>query len=149
MSAAIWISPYGKIYDVTTTHIDFVFTNPEKFGMTEEEIRETYKKHKEVLGTEGKAREEILLNVLNAGWIRGRYNRDGWHIQLKRLNGKAKNNIIDWLLTSDGTDKGKYTPLIIMPEMGSMCEVTVSDFLADKVASRKKKITKYCYPLHR
>jgi hypothetical protein len=144
-SPAIWISPYGRVYDVGISHVKFVFDNPDKFGLTEEDIRAAYERHGERLGIEGKAREEILLGLLRDGWIRARYNRDGWHIQLNRLNRDTKESIRSWLEIKDGSDKHLPTPLIIMPEFGLMTEATVEDFMMDRVAKKGKKI-RYMYP---
>ncbi|MBI5805806.1 hypothetical protein HZA73_07150 [candidate division TA06 bacterium] len=73
---AYWISPRGRIIPVTgqvVTHIRAVIKNPARFGLSREAILEAYKRHREPLGLEGKARQEIMAGLLRKGWIRLRY----------------------------------------------------------------------------
>jgi hypothetical protein len=60
-------------YEVLTTHIDFVIKHTELFHVSLEEIKGIFKKHKEHLGFEGKAREEIFTELFRKGWIRVRH----------------------------------------------------------------------------
>ena len=61
--AAFWINPKGNIYRVAITHIKDVIRFPNKFGLSIRDIQKVFDKHDEPLGHEGKAREEILLNL--------------------------------------------------------------------------------------
>jgi hypothetical protein len=70
MNAAYWISPKGEIIYVKTNHIAEVIENPEKFGFTIEFIEYVYKHYNEKIGTEGKAREQLMIALFNQGWIR-------------------------------------------------------------------------------
>jgi hypothetical protein len=57
-----------------------VIADPEKFGLTIEEIRAAYAMHGERIGVEGEARKELLLRIINHGWIRIRRYRDYWSV---------------------------------------------------------------------
>ena len=94
---AFFISPKGKIIPVPVRHIVAIAKNPEMFGLTLDEIKEIYAKHKEAVGWEGYARNEIILDLLKNEWIRIRFfNRSGtWRIQIfEDLNGLLKKNIL-------------------------------------------------------
>ena len=73
----------SKIYPISI-HIQYIIQNPEKFKTSKEELKKTYKKFKEPFGFEGKARGEIITNVMKDGWLRVRHNKgrnDHWSIQ--------------------------------------------------------------------
>jgi hypothetical protein len=70
---AHWISPAGEVLPVQRKHINEVITNPSRFGMSREQIEEVYARHHEPLGLEGKAREEIIVTLVDRGWIRVRH----------------------------------------------------------------------------
>jgi hypothetical protein len=95
---AYWISPYGKIKPVDTRHINEIYDNPEAFGFTIEEINKIYKKYKEKPRIEGKARDEIILSLLDRGWIRIRnYVRaNSWSINVNKLDQKHQELLYDW-----------------------------------------------------
>ena len=54
------------------THIGYICSHLQSFGLTKEDIEEVYSKYNEPVETEGKARDEILKKVLKDGWIRVR-----------------------------------------------------------------------------
>jgi len=73
----------SKIYPISI-HIDYIIKNPEKFNTSKEELKKIYKKFKEPFGFEGKARGEIMTNIMKDGWLRVRQLRtpvDMWTIQ--------------------------------------------------------------------
>jgi len=96
---AFSISPTGEILSVER-HIQLIIENPDIFGYTKQEILDLYNKYHEDLGQEGKAREEIINQVIKKGWIRVRkYDRpEYWSINVyfltkdvvKRLENLAK-----------------------------------------------------------
>ncbi len=90
--AAYWLSPSGDIIPVDELHITMVLKNPEKFRRTKKELQEVYDKHKEPYGLEGKARAEIMSDIIKDGWIRVRYvpRNDFFTAQVNRLNEKTK-----------------------------------------------------------
>ncbi len=77
MIYAFWIIPKKYLNTAQTpvptveiTHIDFVIQNPEMFGLTLDQIQETYDKYGEKLRFEGKARDEIIYDLLQKGFVR-------------------------------------------------------------------------------
>ena len=54
---------WGTSIPITTTHIGFILNNSKTFGFTKEYIISIYDKNKEKIGTEGKAREELIKNI--------------------------------------------------------------------------------------
>jgi hypothetical protein len=111
-----WISPDGEVLEVTR-HIDYVKQNPEKFELSQDDIRDFYKKYNERPGIEGKAREDILIHAIEAGWVRARYFGDGWHIQIKGLDPTTKSNLAKWAEDVRGERRPDYaratTPVFI------------------------------------
>lgn len=96
-TVAYWISPKGEIVNVVNNHIDVVIKNPSKFGLTLDSIQSLYDYHHEPLGSEGKAREEIIIDLVKRGWIRVRRYRDGYSVNVARISNKqSKDNIFDW-----------------------------------------------------
>lgn len=79
-----WIKE-DKIYDLTEgVHVKFIIEHPDLFELTERTIRNIYKKHEEIYGSEGKASEELVKTAESKGWIQvSRYPRktDRWSIQ--------------------------------------------------------------------
>ena len=97
LSPAYFISPNGKILYVGTNHIDGIIRMPKKFGLTRDYIKSVYKKYDERLGQEGKAREEIIIEIVNKGWVRiRRYGDAFWSINVKKWNPKIKSYIEQW-----------------------------------------------------
>lgn len=108
ISQAYWLSPKGKIYDVNISHIDYIFKNPEIFKLTTEKIKEIYRKHKEPFGWEGKARKEILIDVMKRGWVRIRdYKDKGWSVEVWELDNYAKELIYNWAAKVKGLLENK------------------------------------------
>ncbi|MEI8355180.1 MAG: hypothetical protein WCG31_03645 [Deltaproteobacteria bacterium] len=84
---AYWIHIKGYVVPVPMTHIEAVILTPELFGYTRELIQEIYARHGEPMPIEGKARLEIMLNLIKVGWIRLRYNKrqDLWVVELHTI----------------------------------------------------------------
>lgn len=96
-SHAYWLSPKGKIYNVDTKHIHFVRDNLELFKLTQDKYQEYYKKHKEPFGWEGKAREEIFIQVMSRGWCRIRdYANKGWSVEVWEMDNYTKDLLFKW-----------------------------------------------------
>lgn len=100
---------YNKqIFEVTTSkHIDWIIKYPEKFGLTEQDIKSIYDKHNEKIGFEGKAREELIRMAISKGWIRIRHYvrpHDYWSIQYSdyRRQKKAIRDCIENLILDMG-----------------------------------------------
>ncbi len=117
---AYWISNLGEVVEVGTNHINMVIKNPKKFGYTTDQIKDVYDKYDERMGQEGKAREEIILNLVNHGWIRvRRYNNKGYSVNINKMTKKVKDILFDWAdkLLNTGIkgmkEKDKYIPVNI------------------------------------
>ena len=99
---AYWISPTGKIFDVEYLHIVEILNSPEKFGLTRNEVEAVHKKHNEPYGSEGKARDEIMIDLIEDGWMRVRYipKQDSWTVQLdaRSIHQVPKEKIADFLM---------------------------------------------------
>lgn len=75
----------NKIHDVTSgSHVMFLIEHPELFEITTDTIRNSYRKHHETIGAEGKARDKLVRLAALKGWIRIRHYskpKDYWSIQ--------------------------------------------------------------------
>lgn len=70
-----WISPAGSIIPlVDGGHIETVWSQPEKFGYKPGDVETIYKKHNEIVGTDGNARDEIMIKLWKDGFMRVNYN---------------------------------------------------------------------------
>lgn len=69
---------------------------PDKFGFNKDFIEFVYNNYGERIGTEGKAREQIMLSLFNEGWIRIRQYKQFWSINVKKFSGKARTYITLW-----------------------------------------------------
>jgi hypothetical protein len=112
-----------------TSHIDLVIKHPEKFLLTKKDIEDTYKKHKEPIGLEGKAREEILSNLIKQGWVRIRYipKTDSFTVQLNRIDKRKKDQIASFADQALKGIKGK--------KYNKSTDVKVLDLNADVLGS--------------
>ena len=94
---AFFISPESEIIPVPDRHIVAIVNEPDLFGLTMEEISKRFAKHKETIGWEGYARNEIILELLETNWTRLRvFMRNGtWRLQVfTELNDTIKENIL-------------------------------------------------------
>ena len=115
LNEAYWISPRGKIIKVETTHIDIIIDHPDYFGYSLQDIKNIYDRYNEELGSEGQAREQILLNLFKHGWIRIRkYSRpDKWSVNVFQLNHKEKDYIRSWSLLMLKNKHSKFDDVIL------------------------------------
>ena len=95
---AWWISPEGKILALSKgeTHIGKVIENPQTFGYTLERIEKIYADYGEPMGSEYRAREQIIKDIFSKGWIRIRCHKTYYTIQFAALSGTAQDFIADW-----------------------------------------------------
>ncbi len=112
MTAAFWISPLGEILPVVTSHIAAVIEDPATFRMTLGQIEEVYSRHREPVGLEGHAREEILRGLLKRRCIRIREHRTHWSIQFSTASPKTLWRIRTWARTAlrRGIVQDRYAP---------------------------------------
>ena len=128
MSKAFFILPDGEIIDIgMNTHIEFVIKNPKMFNITKEQITELYKKHGEQIPVEGIARREIILDLLEQGFIRIRQYKTHWSISLKQWD-ESQFILSKWAyIATDIKNAGRYMPVIITTLNGSKFNYTVED----------------------
>lgn len=96
---AYWIDTNtNTTYPVPTKHIQMIFDFPERFGLTPEYIRNKFDDYDEPYRYEGRARRELINELLNAGWIRLRYDprRHEWKINHKMEEKKLKSYVKQW-----------------------------------------------------
>ncbi len=135
--AAFWINPEGLIYRVSITHIKDVIRFPNKFGLSIRDIQKVFNKHDEPLGHEGKAREEILLNLFKRNFIRIRkYKNMGYTVNVKKLTDKTKKYLYDWAskLLGTGIEGEKdytTTPVLFDVENSRQSPMTLGEIQKD------------------
>ena len=97
-SPAYWISPDNFVIPLPDTHIELIITNPEKFGISKDYVSKIYKKHKEPMGVEGNARNEIMTDLVHQGWIRMRLHPREmvWVAQVPKLDTVIGRRIESW-----------------------------------------------------
>jgi len=100
---AYWISKEGTVINVPMLHIDLVVNYSEKFGLTKQIIQNTFEKFNEPIGVEGKARHELMYNLIQKGWIRVRFTpkKSLWTIEINKLTKQSKNIIWDFFSNLD------------------------------------------------
>jgi len=91
--AGAWIAPTGELLKVDTFHIHDIIQNPAKFGTTREHIDALHAEYNEQVGQEGRAREALIIEALQKGWIRIRAYRNYWSFTVWDLSNKTKQNI--------------------------------------------------------
>lgn len=148
---AYWISPKNKTYNVPTKHIVFVVQNFELFGLTRETYNEYYDKYGERYGFEGKAREELFIDLFKKGWIRIREWADrGWSVELWEFDKWEKDCIFDWA-AKFGMNEAKFSTKKVnihiiklqqakKPQHQWLIETTINDILTGKILEKIKII---------
>jgi len=139
MCDAYWVSPFGEMLSVKSTHIEVVIKNPEVFGITRAYIKEVYKKYRETPGLEGKARDEIVEGLINKRWMRIRYDksRDYYIVGFKYFDEKQIDYIRKWgmgILALDEKFAAKKVYLNDMKDVLDTCTIKqlTSDYLYTK-----------------
>ena len=148
-SDGFWIAPSGDTIPCHTTHINMVFDSPEKFRYTKKEIKDLYDKFKEPYGMEGKAREQILIDLIRQGWIRVRYipTSDSFTAQLLKLNERNKNHLYSFaseaLKGINGKKYSKFSEIRIIDLKGNAIDTySLSDIANFKFKEGSIKIVK-------
>lgn len=124
ISVAFFLSPDGHVVHVPQNHISTVIADPERFGLTREEIEASYEENGERVGVEGKARREILLKIIADGWIRiRRYPNKCWSVTAASLTPVVQDRLRDWarkmLSGVDGfKEPDRYMPVRISTSQG-------------------------------
>lgn len=117
-STLYWINPYGKILkQANTTHIQAVTKNPSVFGVTRDWVEKIYAKYDESVGTEGRAREEILEYLFKQGYVRIRlYVNKYWSVTLSNFrNRRVKKALSKWAEDAvKDRSAGRFMPVRIL-----------------------------------
>ncbi len=148
---AYWINPAGKILPVDTNHIDKVIKNPDQYGLTEKEIEALYRSENETMGSEGKAREKIILSLIGKGWIRLRnYKRNGmWTANVPRLNKQSKDFLYQWAKTIVGLQPNVKYDIVKIDSPHQQLSASIQDiaddylYTVEEVMEKPKKDFKY------
>ncbi len=97
MKVAYWITPDYRVIQVKTSHIEVIIDHPEIFQVPLDVIAAAYAKFNEVMRTEGRAREEIIIAVVKKGFIRvRRYQRpreEYWSVNVNQINAASQEMI--------------------------------------------------------
>lgn len=135
--ASFFISPKGELVDTKGSHIETIIKFPEKFTLTKGYITSVHDKFNEKLTVEGKAREEIIKNLIEKGWIRiRRYPNKFWSIQAKTFSKKVKDYIGQWAQKIlEGVhgfkETDKYMLVVLTFSSGDKKQYTVEELSKD------------------
>ena len=148
---AYFIAPYGEIIPIGLgKHIDIIFENPNIFGYSKDYVKQLYKKYNEPLGFDGKAKKEIVRELLRKGWVRIRYvvNKDRFTVEYSRLTKRKADYIWDWAnkITNGELDNvSKYTGIVLIDESTSsiLINCIIEDILHGKYIFESKRKIKY------
>jgi hypothetical protein len=112
-----WVK--GKqIIDVGgNSHITVLWHSPDTFGLSDGMVKALYAKHRETIGIEGRAREELIKLAAANGWIRIRHYltpHDYWAVQFDSWNKREKEVVafIKWAIKKNiwsATDEIRFT----------------------------------------
>jgi hypothetical protein len=132
MRNAYWVSPVGEMLSVESTHIEAVVKNPEVFGITSAYIKEVYKKYRETVGLEGKARDEIVEGLINKRWIRIRYDKsqDYYIIGIKYFDKKQIDYLRKWAMDILALDERLAAKIVHLNDMKDVLETCNMEQLA-------------------
>jgi len=118
-TAAFFISPGGELIWVNDKHILTVIREPQRFGLTRDEIQAVYRAYGEKPGQEGKASKEILLKLIKKGWIRIRRYPERWKINSSILTPEIRARLSSWAVrilagVHEFKELDKYMPVVIV-----------------------------------
>jgi len=143
---AYWINPRGKILDIGMgTHINQIIKSPKSFGLTERYIRNVYEKFGEPMSLEGKAREQIMLEVIKDGFVRIRLvpNRF-WLVNANKYDRKLKKALSVWAGDAkDVKNAGKFMPVKIVTNSEVVSTYDVNDLYYEKHLNESDNISGY------
>lgn len=97
MGLGMWVTPNGKGEEISQTHISDIMHDPKKFGVTQERVMATFMKYGEQYGSEGKARDELIIIALKSGWVRIRNYRNYTSVVIWKLTDRVRRNLEQWV----------------------------------------------------
>ena len=137
---AYFIQPHGgQVIYVPHSHISLVISNPEKFHLNFDYVRAIYEKFGEKLGLEGRARREILLHLIDKGFIRIRKYKNYWKVSVKDLYmDKAALFLYRWAKSMIVATNDFHNEVIIEQKSGEVIKTDLKELAAYKFAGRQK-----------
>lgn len=139
---AYWINKRGKILDIGLgTHIDQVVKSPKSFGLTDRYVKNTYEKYGEPVGQEGKAREQIMLELIKDGFIRIRFVKNQfWIVNAHKWTPQVKKALSAWAEDAkDVRGAGKFMPVKIVTNFETVNQYDVNDLYYEKHLTESDK----------
>lgn len=137
---AYWIDPIGHILPIfdDEKHIGMILKKPSAFGLDINEIKMLYDAESEQLGDEGRAREKIIKELLQRGWIRIRHypRQDMFTVNVFQLKKKAKDNLYRWSKAMNELGR-KYSQVKIDTPTG-VIHSSVGDIANDALFTESK-----------
>lgn len=121
---AYWIDTNKNItYPVPTKHIQMIFDFPERFGLAPEYIRKKFDNYNEPYRYEGKARRELINELLDKEWIRLRYDsrRHEWKINHNMEDNKLNSFLQKWCIEYNILDDNPNFRYIGLDDKGIKC----------------------------
>jgi hypothetical protein len=137
---AYFIHPHeGQVIYVPHSHISLVISNPEKFRLNFDYIKTIYEKYGEKIGLEGRARREILLDLIDQGFIRIRKYKNHWKVNVKDLymNAAAK-FLYRWAKPMIGATNDFHIEVIIEQKNGEVIKTDLKTLSSYQFAGRPK-----------
>ena len=129
----------GQVIYVPHSHISLVISNPEKFNLNFDYIKTIYEKYGEKIGLEGRARREILLHLIDQGFIRTRKYKNRWKINVKDLYmDDAAIFLHRWAKSIIGATDDFYIEVIIEQGNGDVIETDLMKLASYQFAGRPK-----------
>ena len=135
-----WLSPTGDIATVATTHVAAIIDDPDLFGFTKDQVLDAYDRHDEQLYSEGRAREELILDAVRRGWIRIRRYRQYYSVTTRQLDEDTTDRLREWAtrLLDGGIDgyreQDRYADLVVTCIVTEeIIRISLDDLLSDPV----------------
>ena len=137
---AYFIHPYkGQVIYVPRSHISLVISNPEKFHLNFDYIKVTYEKYGEKIGLEGRARREILLHLIDRGFIRIRKYKNHWKVNVKDLYGNTAAIFLHrWAKSMIAAADDSQIEVIVEQTNGVVIETDLATLASYEFAGRPK-----------
>ena len=137
---AYFIHPYkGQVIYVPHSHISLVISNPEKFHLNFDHVKAIYDKYEEKIGLEGRARREILLDLIDQGFIRIRKYKNHWKVNVKDLYADTAAVFLHrWAKTMIAATDDLQIEVIIEQRNGVVMETDLPTLASYEFAGRPK-----------
>ncbi|HKK48174.1 MAG TPA: hypothetical protein VJ932_03715 [Alkalispirochaeta sp.] len=98
-----------------------ILAEPERFGMTRAAIDEIYTAQGEMIGTEGRARDQVIKQVIENGWVRiRRYDAMGVRLVVQGAGIDAQiSSIPDFLADVLARDPSDGSATVVINDLAS------------------------------